>query len=157
MMFWSSSSAPAAQPSAPAVVPRVHVFSTSHAHVHHAEKFMEVMEEVMERPAAEFKLSLMSIEDQSADTVLVSVASVVHMARLMASFASLQTTHATPDATPVVLAYEVGKAEHALRPGDKIVVLTSHAAVHSALGDRVTCIDLARHHERIYTRDRQLR
>ena len=162
MQFWSSSS-PTQQPTPPppaqpvAAPPRAHVFSTSHAHVHHAEHFLGVVECVMGRPAAEFRLSLNSVEDQAADSVLVSVASVVHMAKIMATFTALQTTYASTEAVPIVLAYEVGKAERAMRPGDVVIVLTSIDSVHRALGDRVTCIDISRHRERIYTRDRQLR
>lgn len=77
------------------------------------------------------------------------------MAKIMSSFASLQTTYATPEAAPIVLAYEVGKAEHALQPGDKVVVLTSLECVHRALGDRVACIDLSRRRQTIYSPDAQ--
>ena len=138
---------------------RAHIFSTSHMHVHFSQHVVSVVESAMDLPIRNFKVSLYSLEERSADNVLVSVSSVVRMAKIMATFASMQTIYTDPETAPLVLAYEVGRTEHALRPRDKIIIFTDNRAVHRHFFNvaSVLCIDLAQHHESILTRENQTR
>lgn len=138
MMFWSSTAAPTsvpvpAAPAHPSSVPRAHVFCTSHLHVHYSQSFLDTVRKAMQLPVGSFRVALISVEERDANDVLVSVASVIRMAKLMSTFSSLQTLYATVETAPLLLMYEVGKVECALGPRDKVVVLTDSAAVHAAL------------------------
>jgi hypothetical protein len=84
-------------------------------HVHYAEQFIGAIEMSMQLPISSVRVSLFSLENRDADNVLVSVAAVLHMAKLMSTFASMQTFYTDKDMSSLVLVHEVGRAEHLLR------------------------------------------
>lgn len=158
MSFWSSAApqvpgAPAGAPTGGGA-PKAHVFSTSHAHVHHPQHFMKVVCATMNLAQKEFKVAMHSIEDSNANSVYVSVAAVIHMAKLMSTFASFQTTEAEVNTCSIVLAYEVGKVESTLGRGDKVIIFTSENSLHTAFANRsdIVCVDLGRIEE-IFTQE----
>ena len=115
-MFWTSSQPPSAPARDAPAAPTAKVFSLSHMHVHYAEQFIGAIELAMQLPISSIRVSLYSLENRDADNVLVTVAAVLHMAKIMSTFASMQTFYTDKDMSGLVLVHEVGRAEHTLRP-----------------------------------------
>ena len=162
MFGWSSNAAhqaaAAAATHAPAPAPRAHVFSTDHMHVHYAEHFLEALEKAMELPVSAFRIVLTSIEELGQGDDLVSVASVIRMAKLMSTFASLQTVYAAEGAAHLHLMLEIGKTLHLIQPQDKVVVFSGSALANEVLTSAgVTCVDLRSQYVAVFMQRKLLR
>ena len=113
--------------------PRVFVFSTKNMHVKHAEDFATIIESVTGLTRESFMMSLTSINDERSDDLLVSVRSVISMAKIMANLSAHQSIVVHNESNvQVVLAYELGKMNSIVQSGnDKIVIFTDSRNIYS--------------------------
>lgn len=132
------------------MLPKVHVFSTGHMHVHCGDQFLPALEGAMQAPTSKFRIALYSVEENTDAQSLVSVASVIQMAKLMATFASLQTVYAQDGTSSTHVAYEVGKTQYVMQPRDRMVVLTEDESLATVLSSAATCINLRRRAAQVF-------
>lgn len=107
----------------PPALPRAYVFACNNLHIHLSHELMNIVEVAAKKPRVNVTISLITITDESADDLLVSMRKVMKVAQIMSGISSHHALQAPAGCVDVILAFEIGKLALTLNSEDVVVVL----------------------------------
>jgi hypothetical protein len=120
--------------------PKAHVFVTDSLHIHLGSSFLKFVQETIQKQA--FTISLVNFEDEDSGNLLITVKSVIEIAKLFTNIHAHNTIEAPKDMVPLMVSYEIGKLESLLNENDNVILFTLNPHLVALFNDK----DVGRYH-----------